>query len=86
MTILGFEFTKYSLMGAAAMLVFGVIDYFIVNWALVQGERQAQRDGTVSAEKTEAFGRVRTALAVMCFLVLPFIGLMTGNFVIGSWF
>lgn len=86
MTILGFEFTKFSLMGAAAMLVFGIVDYFVVNWALVQGERQAQRDGTVSAEKTEAFERVRMGLAVMCFVILPFIGLMAGNFVIGSWF
>ena len=86
MTVLGMEFTKYSLIGAAAMLVFGLIDYLLVNWALVQGERQAERDGTVSAEKTQAFGRVRTGLAVMCFVFFPVVGLLSGNFVIGSWF
>ncbi|MEM7426568.1 MAG: hypothetical protein AAF441_10760 [Pseudomonadota bacterium] len=86
MTLFGMEFTKFSLMGAAGMLVFGLVDFFIVNWALVQGERQAERDGTVSAEKTQAFGRVRIGLAVMCFVFFPVVGLLAGDFVIGSWF
>jgi len=69
MSILGIEITKFSWIGAAGMPIFGIIDYLTVNWALVQGERQALRDGTTSAEKTKAFERVRTVLAVMCFCV-----------------
>ena len=86
MNILGFEFTKFSLTGAAGMLAFGIADYLMVNWALVQGERQAQRDGSLDADKTLAFARVRTVLAVLCFLCFPVAGLFAGDLVLGALF
>ena len=86
MTILGLDFTKFSLIGAAGMLVFGLFDYLLVNWALTQGERQAERDGTVSAEKTQTLGQVRTVLAVLCFVCFPVVGLLAGDLVLGSFF
>ncbi len=86
MSLFGMELTKFSLMGAAIMLAIGLVDYLVVNWALKQGEQQAMRDGTVSREKTETYGRIRRILAVACFLVFPVIGLLAGNFVLGSIF
>ena len=86
MSLFGLELTTYSLMGAAIMLVLGVIDYMLVNWALKQGELQAAREGTVSREKTQTFERVRSVLAVACFVVFPVIGLLAGNWVLGSIF
>ena len=71
MVVLGMEITKFSWIGAAGMAVFGIVDYLTVNWALAQGERQARQDGTLNDEKTQAFGRVRRVLAVVCFLCFP---------------
>ena len=86
MNLLGLELTTYSLMGAAIMLVIGIVDYLVVSWALKQGEKQALREGTVSEEKTAMYERVRRALAVACFFVFPVIGLLAGEFVLGSIF
>lgn len=86
MSLFGLELTKFSVIGAVIMLFIGVIDYLVVNWALTQGERQAERDGTVSREKTRTFERIRHVLAIACFLVFPVIGLLVGNRVLGSIF
>ena len=86
MSLFGMELTKLSLIGAAIMLVIGLIDYMVINWALKQGELQAQRDGTVSREKTQMFERVRSVLSIGCFVVFPVIGLLAGNWVLGSIF
>lgn len=86
MSLLGMEFTKFSLIGALIMLGIGVVDYMVVNWALKQGERHAEREGTVTREKTRTFERVRHVLAFACFLVFPVIGLLVGNRVLGSIF
>ena len=81
------ELTKFSLIGAAVMLFIGLIDYMLVNWALKQGERAGDAsDGTVSREKTQMFERVRTFLSIACFFVFPVIGLLAGNWVLGSIF
>ncbi|MEM8687197.1 MAG: hypothetical protein AAGF81_07695 [Pseudomonadota bacterium] len=86
MNLLGLDLTTFSLMGAAIMLAIGLVDYLVVSWALKQGEKQALRDGTVSDEKTAIYERVRRALAIACFIVFPLIGLLAGNFVLGSIF
>ena len=86
MSVLGIEITKFSWIGAVGMTVFGIIDSLTVKWGLAQGERQARQDGTLGAEKAQAFQRVRTVLAVICFLCFPVIGLLAGNAVIGSFF
>ena len=82
----GLEITKLSWIGAAVGLGFGIADYLLVNWALIQGERQAQRDGTIDAEKTRAYARIRTVLAVLCFLCFPVVGLLLGDPVLGLLF
>ena len=86
MNVFGLELTKFSWIGAGVMLLIGLVDYLVVHWALKQGERQALREGTVSAEKTKAYERVRTVLAVACFGVFPAVGLLAGNFVLGAIF
>ena len=86
MNLFGLELTTFSLIGAAVMLFIGLIDYMVVNWALKQGERQAAQDGTVSREKTQMFERVRSILSIACFFVFPVIGLLAGNWVLGSIF
>ncbi len=84
MTLFGIELTKFSIIGGVGMLAFGILDYIAVNWALSQGEQQAERDGTLDADKMQAFGRVRTVLAVVCFLGFPLVGVLAGDAVIRS--
>ena len=84
MNLFGIELTNYSLIGAAIMLVIGLIDYMVVNWALKLGERQALKDGTVTREKTQTLERVRLILSIACFLVFPVIGLLVGNRVLSA--
>ena len=86
MTLFGMEFTKYSLMGGAAMLLLGIIDYVIMSKVLLLGEKNAEREGTLDAEKAQAFARIRTVLAVICFLGFPVAGLLATDMVVRAVF
>ncbi len=86
MNIFGIELTELSWLAAGIMLVIGALDYALVNRALVQGELQAQREGTMSAEKVQKFKLTRTLLAIASFLGFPLVGLLIGDSWLGALF